>query len=115
MVIRSLDLPPAHRLWEPGVTGQVPIFSSINGAQGKGRMVDWSEGFVAVDWGTTNRRAYLIDHAGTLRDVLDLHTHHVTAGMALMTDAVVAPLLGVSEWKAGRLLHEAITPLWKEH
>ena len=24
----------------------------------------WSEGFIAVDWGTTNRRAYLIDSAG---------------------------------------------------
>ena len=24
----------------------------------------WSEGFIAVDWGTTNRRAYLIDGAG---------------------------------------------------
>src|SRR5438270_10933552 len=24
----------------------------------------WAEGFIAVDWGTTNRRAYLIDGAG---------------------------------------------------
>ena len=24
----------------------------------------WAEGFIAVDWGTTNRRAYLIDAAG---------------------------------------------------
>ncbi len=24
----------------------------------------WTEGFIAVDWGTTNRRAYLIDSAG---------------------------------------------------
>jgi len=24
----------------------------------------WSDGFIAVDWGTTNRRAYLIDHRG---------------------------------------------------
>ena len=24
----------------------------------------WAEGFIAVDWGTTNRRAYLIDSAG---------------------------------------------------
>ena len=24
----------------------------------------WSEGYIAVDWGTTNRRAYLIDPAG---------------------------------------------------
>lgn len=24
----------------------------------------WSDGFIAVDWGTTNRRAYLIDAAG---------------------------------------------------
>ncbi|MEP6982179.1 MAG: 2-dehydro-3-deoxygalactonokinase [Sphingomicrobium sp.] len=28
----------------------------------------WSEGFIAVDWGTTNRRAYLIDGAGACVD-----------------------------------------------
>jgi 2-dehydro-3-deoxygalactonokinase len=27
-------------------------------------MTRWAEGFIAVDWGTTNRRAYLIDEAG---------------------------------------------------
>ena len=25
----------------------------------------WADGFIAVDWGTTNRRAYRIDHEGT--------------------------------------------------
>ena len=24
----------------------------------------WADGFIAVDWGTTNRRAYLIDSGG---------------------------------------------------
>jgi len=28
----------------------------------------WTEGFIAVDWGTTNRRAYLIDSAGERTD-----------------------------------------------
>ena len=28
----------------------------------------WAEGFIAVDWGTTNRRAYLIDSAGKQTD-----------------------------------------------
>jgi len=28
----------------------------------------WAEGFIAVDWGTTNRRAYLIDSAGKRTD-----------------------------------------------
>ena len=28
----------------------------------------WSEGFIAADWGTTNRRAYLIDADGRLAD-----------------------------------------------
>ncbi|MFN3943332.1 MAG: 2-dehydro-3-deoxygalactonokinase [Allosphingosinicella sp.] len=28
----------------------------------------WREGYIAVDWGTTNRRAYLIDGAGRLAD-----------------------------------------------
>ncbi|MDB5717548.1 MAG: 2-dehydro-3-deoxygalactonokinase [Sphingomonas bacterium] len=31
-------------------------------------MTRWSEGFVAVDWGTTNRRAYAIDAAGQVVD-----------------------------------------------
>jgi 2-dehydro-3-deoxygalactonokinase len=26
--------------------------------------MDWAEGFIAVDWGTTNRRAYLVDGSG---------------------------------------------------
>jgi 2-dehydro-3-deoxygalactonokinase len=29
-------------------------------------MDNWSDGFVAVDWGTTNRRAYLLDGAGAV-------------------------------------------------
>ena len=28
----------------------------------------WAEGFIAVDWGTTNRRAYLIDSSGKRTD-----------------------------------------------
>ena len=28
----------------------------------------WTEGFIAVDWGTTNRRAYLIDSSGKRTD-----------------------------------------------
>lgn len=47
-------------------------------------------------------------HAGMLRDILELHTLHVAAGMALMTQSDVAQLLGVSEWRAGKLLHEAL-------
>lgn len=30
----------------------------------------WREGYIAVDWGTTNRRAYLLDAGGCLRDSL---------------------------------------------
>ena len=29
-----------------------------------GKSMRWADGFIAVDWGTTNRRAYLIDRAG---------------------------------------------------
>src|SRR5687767_4043621 len=28
----------------------------------------WTEGFIAVDWGTTNRRAYLLDAHGECTD-----------------------------------------------
>jgi hypothetical protein len=47
-------------------------------------------------------------HAATLRDVLELHTQHLRAGMSLMTETMVAQLLRVSEWKAGRLLSQAL-------
>lgn len=33
-----------------------------------GQSMRWAEGFIAVDWGTTNRRAYLIDGAGKRGD-----------------------------------------------
>jgi 2-dehydro-3-deoxygalactonokinase len=31
-------------------------------------MTRWAEGFIAVDWGTTNRRAYLLDEHGNFAD-----------------------------------------------
>ncbi|HEX8526156.1 2-dehydro-3-deoxygalactonokinase [Allosphingosinicella sp.] len=31
----------------------------------------WSEGFIAVDWGTTNRRAYLVGSGGALADEME--------------------------------------------
>lgn len=31
----------------------------------------WSEGFIAVDWGTTNRRAYRLDGSGKLGDEME--------------------------------------------
>ena len=33
----------------------------------------WAEGFIAVDWGTTNRRAYLIDASGKRTDEFEDH------------------------------------------
>lgn len=32
---------------------------------------DWTNGFIAVDWGTTNRRAWAIDRQGGARDILE--------------------------------------------
>src|SRR3954452_7599628 len=42
----------------------------------------WAEGFIAVDWGTTNRRAYLIDGAGKRTNEFEDHkgVHSVPAG-----------------------------------
>lgn len=31
----------------------------------------WADGFIAVDWGTTNRRGYLIDAAGEMRSEME--------------------------------------------
>lgn len=33
-----------------------------------GKSMRWTDGYIAVDWGTTNRRAYLIDSTGTRTD-----------------------------------------------
>ena len=32
---------------------------------------NWAEGFIAVDWGTTNRRAYLLDGSGNCNDEME--------------------------------------------
>ena len=34
-------------------------------------VMSWADGFIAVDWGTTNRRAYKINHAGTCVSVIE--------------------------------------------
>ena len=31
----------------------------------------WTDGFIAVDWGTTNRRAYLVDAGGAQIDAME--------------------------------------------
>ena len=36
--------------------------------RGMGSDVDWTKGFIAVDWGTTNRRAYRLDAEGKNAD-----------------------------------------------
>jgi 2-dehydro-3-deoxygalactonokinase len=33
--------------------------------------MDWREGYIAVDWGTTNRRAYAVDDAGAVENVIE--------------------------------------------
>ena len=33
----------------------------------------WAEGFIAVDWGTTNRRAYRLDSSGKCVDEFEDH------------------------------------------
>jgi len=38
-----------------------------------GDTMHWADGFIAVDWGTTNRRAYLIDSSGERTDEFEDH------------------------------------------
>jgi hypothetical protein len=47
-------------------------------------------------------------HAALLRDVLELHSVYSSAGMSVMTAAQVALSFRCSEWKAHRLLTEAV-------
>jgi len=56
-------------------------------------MTRWAEGFIAVDWGTTNRRAYLIDNAGRNaaefedgKGVLSVHRGEFEAAIAEIRD-----------------------------
>jgi 2-dehydro-3-deoxygalactonokinase len=37
------------------------------------KSMHWADGFIAVDWGTTNRRAYLIDGSGRRTDEFEDH------------------------------------------
>ena len=48
----------------------------------------WTEGFIAVDWGTTNRRAYRIDGAGTRVDEFEDSKGVLSAGPTTFPDAV---------------------------
>ena len=53
----------------------------------------WPEGFIAVDWGTTNRRGYLIDPDGRLIDEMEDDRGILAVG-AHGFDAAVAELKG---------------------
>src|SRR3954451_6221973 len=48
----------------------------------------WAEGFIAVDWGTTNRRAYLIDGAGKRVDEFEDHKGVLSVPAGGFPDAV---------------------------
>jgi 2-dehydro-3-deoxygalactonokinase len=48
----------------------------------------WAEGFIAVDWGTTNRRAYLIDSAGRRTDEFEDHKGVLSVPAGGFPDAV---------------------------
>jgi 2-dehydro-3-deoxygalactonokinase len=53
-----------------------------------GSRMRWTEGFVAVDWGTTNRRAYRIDAQGQCGDELEDHKGILSIGSDGFPDAV---------------------------
>lgn len=48
----------------------------------------WADGFIAVDWGTTNRRAYSIDPAGKCTDEFEDHKGVLSVGPGGFPDAV---------------------------
>ena len=53
----------------------------------------WNEGFIAVDWGTTNRRGYLIDAGGRMTDEMEDDRGILSVGRHGF-DAAVAELKG---------------------
>src|SRR5438270_11739841 len=48
----------------------------------------WSEGFIAVDWGTTNRRAYLIDASGKRNNEFEDHKGVLSVSAGGFAEAV---------------------------
>jgi len=48
----------------------------------------WEDGFIAVDWGTTNRRAYLIDKSGKCTDEFEDHKGVLSVAAGGFQDAV---------------------------
>jgi 2-dehydro-3-deoxygalactonokinase len=48
----------------------------------------WAEGFIAVDWGTTNRRAYVIDASGKRVDEFEDHKGVLSVPAGGFPDAV---------------------------
>lgn len=48
----------------------------------------WAEGFIAVDWGTTNRRAYLIDASGKRTNEFEDHKGVLSVPAGGFADAV---------------------------
>jgi 2-dehydro-3-deoxygalactonokinase len=53
-----------------------------------GKSMRWAEGFIAVDWGTTNRRAYRLDSSGECVDEFEDHKGVLTVPTGGFPDAV---------------------------
>jgi len=53
-----------------------------------GKSMRWAEGFIAVDWGTTNRRAYVIDASGARADEFEDHKGVLSVPAGGFPDAV---------------------------
>jgi len=75
----------------------------------------WAEGFIAVDWGTTNRRAYLIDASGKRTDEFEDHKGVLSVPAGGFPDAIAEirgklgdhPLLLAGMIGSNRGWHEA--------
>jgi 2-dehydro-3-deoxygalactonokinase len=48
----------------------------------------WADGFIAVDWGTTNRRAYLIDGSGQCTNEFEDRKGVLSVAAGAFPDAV---------------------------
>jgi 2-dehydro-3-deoxygalactonokinase len=53
-----------------------------------GESMRWEEGFIAIDWGTTNRRAYRIDQHGKCVDEFEDHLGVLSVAQGGFPDAV---------------------------
>ena len=71
----------------------------------------WAEGFIAVDWGTTNRRAWMIDRTGHCRGEIEDDQYLLRKGLIALLDGRIALPIFQSKPQPAPALPDASAPV----